>query len=129
MITVTKDMIREMHANSDCKEIVGSTYDISANSMEMKDEDLGLSIYVYSLFTNQAEVLEMIRDGELDAEKAFTENSWKDKVYEIECDDEYTLTDDAKAFLIELHEEFCDTNREYSILHINYSIENRTETA
>ncbi|WP_146124266.1 hypothetical protein [Burkholderia multivorans] len=127
MITITKTMLEAMYTNSDNRSVVGSTYDISANSIEMKDEDLDLEVFVFSHYTNETERNEMIGDGETDAEKIFDATTWIDAQYEIVCEHEYVLEEDAKEYLIKLHDDFCDNNKSCDLDHIEYGIEKKEE--
>lgn len=127
MITITKTMLEAMYGNSEARSVVGSTYDISANSIEMKDEDLDLEVFVFSHYTNQTQRNEMIRDRETDAQKIFDATTWINDQYEIVCEHEYVLEDDAKDYLIKLHDDFCDNNKSCDIDHIEYDIEKKEE--
>ena len=118
MITITKKLIEEMYKNSDNQEVVGSTYDITANSMRMKtelDNDVELQISVYSHYTRLNHLKEMVNENETDIKKIFHTSTFIDEEFTIDCNDEYILTDEAKDYLVELHKEFCEYNKSYDL--------------
>lgn len=131
MITITKNMITEMLSSSDNQESGDYTYNIVANTIRMKtvleNNDVELQINVFSHYIKFNDLKDLIHDNETDVNKIFDEVSFVDEIFEIDCDEEYTLEKDAEEYLLALHKNFCDTQKEYDLEMIEHKIQENKE--
>lgn len=130
MIIITKNIIAEMYSSSDNQESGDYTHKIVANTIKMKtvlENNVELQINVFSHYIKFNDLNELIYDDETDVNKIFDEVSFIDETFEIDCDEEFTLEKDAEEYLLELHKDFCDTQKEYDLEMIEYKIQENKE--
>lgn len=139
-IKITRDMINA--SSWDCKEFLGSTYNLSGNTMfqkielEVDGQEVEVELIIYSKVTDTDELWEEINnvDGdELDSDmiaKFAEQCSYCEPYWEALADDtgiKVELDDEAFAYMNSETSKFAELTHEILVEYTVYDVEKRVE--